>query len=131
MKLSETPKNFVKCGLCGWGFECIWTGLHSALKKGEKTCLCRTSLWMFPIYGMACLIQPMHQILKKKNILVRGIMYTICIFCAEYSTGKWLKKNHCCPWDYSDSKCNIEGVIRLDYAPLWFFVSLFYEHLVD
>ena len=36
MKLSETPKNFVKCGLCGWGFECIWTGLHSALKKGEK-----------------------------------------------------------------------------------------------
>ncbi len=66
MKLSETPKNFVKCGLCGWGFECIWTGLHSALKKGEKTCLCRTSLWMFPIYGMACLIQPMHQILKRK-----------------------------------------------------------------
>lgn len=36
MKLSETPKNFVKCGLCGWGFECIWTGLHSALKKGKK-----------------------------------------------------------------------------------------------
>lgn len=36
MKLSETPKNFVKCGLCGWGFECIWTGLHSVLKKGEK-----------------------------------------------------------------------------------------------
>ena len=105
MKLSETPKNFVKCGLCGWGFECIWTGLHSALKKGEKTCLCRTSLWMFPIYGMACLIQPMHQILKKKNILVRGTMYTICIFFAEYGTGKWLKKNHCCPWDYSDSKC--------------------------
>lgn len=88
MKLSETPKNFVKCGLCGWGFECIWTGLHSVLKKGEKTCLCRTSLWMFPIYGMACLIQPMHQILKKKNILVRGTMYTFCIFCAEYGTGK-------------------------------------------
>ena len=55
MKLSETPKNFVKCGLCGWGFECIWTGLHSALKKGEKTCLCRTSLWMFPIYGEPCI----------------------------------------------------------------------------
>ena len=68
---------------------------------------------------------------QKKNILVRGTMYTICIFCAEYGTGKWLKKNHCCPWDYSDSKCNIEGVIRLDYAPLWFLVSLFYEHLVD
>ena len=90
-----------------------------------------TSLWMFPIYGMACLIQPMHQILKKKNILVRGTMYTFFIFCAEYGTGKWLKKNHCCPWDYSDSKCNIEGVIRLDYAPLWFLVNLFYKHSVD
>ncbi len=97
MKLSETPKNFVKCGLCGWGFECIWTGLHSALKKGEKTCLCRTSLWMFPIYGMACLIQPMHQILKKKNILVRGTMYTFFIFCAEYGTGKWLKRTTAAP----------------------------------
>lgn len=97
MKLSETPKNFVKCGLCGWGFECIWTGLHSVLKKGEKTCLCRTSLWMFPIYGMACLIQPMHQILKKKNILVRGTMYTFLYLLCRIWHRKMVKKEPLLP----------------------------------
>lgn len=131
MKLSQAPKNFIKCGLCGWGFECIWTGLDSVVKKKEKKCFCRTSLWMFPIYGMAFLIQPMHHLMKNKNMFFRGTFYTACIFCAEYGAGKVLKRNHCCPWDYSDSKCNINGLIRLDYAPLWFLVSLIYERLID
>ena len=30
-------------------------------------------------------------------------------------------------WDYSRAKFNIKGVIRLDYAPLWFTAGLFFE----
>ena len=41
--------------------------------------------------------------------------------------GTYLKKRGCCPWDYSDAPLQVNGVIRLDYAPLWFLTGLFYE----
>lgn len=50
------------------------------------------------------------------------------IFSAEYISGKLLRKKEFCPWDYSRAKWNIGKVIRLDYAPLWFLVGLFFEH---
>lgn len=51
------------------------------------------------------------------------------IFFAEFISGSILKKLGICPWDYSGTPFNIEGVIRLDYAPLWFGLGLFYEKL--
>lgn len=42
-----------------------------------------------------------------------------------------LKKAFKCPWDYSKCKYNIKGVIRLDYAPIWFIVGLFYENVLN
>lgn len=88
-------------------------------------------MWMFPIYGMASLIQPIHKLIKNTNVFFRGVVYTTCIFATEYGTGKFLKKKHCCPWDYSDAKHNIKGIVRLDYAPLWFIVGLFYEKVLN
>ena len=51
------------------------------------------------------------------------------IFFAEFVSGSILKKYGLCPWDYSASPFNVNGVIRLDYAPLWFGLGLFYEAL--
>ena len=67
-----------------------------------------------------------------KNIptFFRGIIYSIIIFLTEFITGFILKKHKACPWDYSDSKYNIKGIIRLDYAPLWFIVGLIYEKIL-
>ena len=36
-----------------------------------------------------------------------------------------------CPWDYSRARSNIQGVIRLDYAPVWFLTGLLYERLLQ
>ena len=130
MKVQDQSKDFLKCGVYGWGFECLWTGLHSIISHDNKNYACRTSMWMFPIYGMASLIKPLYKALENTNIFVRGIVYTSCIFATEDGTGKILKKNHCCPWDYSDAKHNIEGLVRLDYAPLWFIVGLIYEKIL-
>ena len=49
------------------------------------------------------------------------------IFAGEFLSGLFLKKHRICPWDYSRAKFNIKGVIRLDYAPLWFTAGLFFE----
>lgn len=122
--------NFIKCGFIGWCFECFWTGLGSIIQQKDRKLVCRTSIWMFPIYGMAAFISPIHRILKNKNMIARGGVYTICIFITEFITGELLKKYRACPWDYKKAKYNVDGVIRLDYAPLWFFIGLLFERVV-
>jgi uncharacterized membrane protein len=87
----------------------------------------QTSLHMFPIYGMAALIEPLSTHLKKYHTVTRGIIYMLGIYAVEYTTGTYLKKRGRCPWDYSSSPYQIGGVIRLDYAPLWFLTGLFFE----
>ena len=66
---------------------------------------------------------------QKCSFLLRGFLYMLFIFTAEYMSGSLLKKHHCCPWDYSGTHFQINGVIRLDYAPLWFFCGLLFEYL--
>jgi len=92
-----------------------------------------TSIWMFPIYGMASIIKPISFKLKKHHVkrTERGLLYTLGIFSAEFISGCMLKKAFKCPWDYSKCKYNIKGVIRLDYAPIWFIVGLFYENVLN
>ena len=110
--------------------EIVFTGLGS-LRKNEHSLTARTSIWMFLIYGMACFLTPLCRLLRKRNFLVRGMVYTFCIFTGEFLSGSLLKRHGACPWDYSHAKYNINGVIRLDYAPLWFGAGLLFEKVVS
>lgn len=128
---NEINKNFVRCGVLGWCMEVLFTSVTSINKKNHKL-VGRTSIWMFPIYGMAAVIKPVSKSLKRYKVktVKRGLIYTAGIYATEYTTGRLLKKKNSCPWDYSKSKYNINGVVRLDYAPLWFIVGLFYEKIL-
>lgn len=125
-------KDFVKCGLTGCCMELFWTSFCGIKKKDYKL-IGQTSFWMFPIYGMAAVIKTASRGLKKRNkdMLERGLIYTMGIYAVEYTTGSFLKRKNRCPWDYSKSKYNINGLIRLDYAPLWFAVGLIYEKILN
>ena len=122
-------KNFLKCGAFGWCLEIFWTSLDS-LRRGEKKLMGQSSMWMFPIYGMAALIHPLSLLFRHLGMLTRGLLYMSGIFGAEYLTGMFLKRRGMCPWDYSDAKLNYRGVIRLDFAPVWFLTGLIYERLL-
>lgn len=117
---------FLLCGTIGWCMEILFTGLHAFHAK-EFTLVGKTSIWMFPIYGMASFIAPISRLLKGKSTFLRGGIYTLCIFLGEFFTGSLLTKYHMCPWDYSKAKLNIKGLVRLDYAPLWFGAGLLFE----
>ena len=121
--------DFIRCGLTGWCLEIFWTAMGK-LRKHDAKLMGQTSLLMFPIYGMAAVIRPVHKKIKQKNFIVRGSIYMACIYAAEYTTGMLLKKRKMCPWDYSRSRYNINGVVRLDYAPVWFVVGLIYERIL-
>lgn len=122
-------KNFLICGLTGWCMEIIFTSI-GAFRQKDLRLIGQTSLWMFPIYGMAAFIKPIYRLIRHFPGILRGIIYSLGIFTCEYVTGTLLKKHHSCPWDYSNAPSNINGVIRLDYAPYWFFAGLLFERIV-
>ena len=111
--------------------EILYTGMRSYQKSDNPKLIGNTSIWMFPIYGMASLLAPVCKLLKGKNAVIRGGVYTCCIFIGEFFTGSLLRKLDACPWDYSDAPLNIRGLIRLDYAPLWFGAGLLFEKILD
>ena len=120
-------KKFFQCGVMGWALEILWTSLHSFQIRNPKL-TGSSSLWMFPIYGSASLLAPLMRHMQGRSIIRRGLVYTGCIFLVEYISGMLLKRHDACPWDYSRSPWNLQGVIRLDYAPVWFLVGLLFEH---
>lgn len=124
--------DFVKCGILGWCIEIIWTAFHGMKSKNNKF-IGYTSIIMFPIYGLASVIKPISLKLKKMKMptIIRGIVYSIGIFMVELITGSILKKTNNCPWDYSYKKYNINGVIRIDYAPLWCIVGVIFEKMLN
>lgn len=122
--------NFIRCGMCGWCIEILWTGLHSLLNNDPKL-TGTSSLHMFPIYGMAAVIAPLSRLLKHFKKITRGLIYMFGIFAVEYTSGTFLQKLGWCPWDYSSCPFHINGVIRLDYAPLWFMTGLLFEKIMQ
>lgn len=122
-------RNFFICGLTGWCMEILFTSAGSLLKRDGRL-IGQTSVWMFPIYGMAACIRPVYRIIQKLPALFRGTVYTLGIFSFEYLSGSILKKHEVCPWDYSAAKTNVDGLIRLDYAPFWMAAGLLFERIL-
>lgn len=99
----------------------------------------RTSLLMFPIYGMGALLSPISTMvdrwigelqLRPADRFVRhGMLDMVLIFTAEYLSGMWLRARGMCPWDYSGRLASVNGLIRLDFAPLWFMTGLLFEQI--
>ncbi len=116
-------------GLTGLFFEVLWTGLCS-LFQGDFSLYSHTSLIMLPVYGMAVFMEPVFIRLTELEIplILRGVYYAALIFACEYFSGKVLSMLGICPWQYTGIY-NVEGVIRLDYAPLWMLAGLIYERL--
>lgn len=130
--------NFIKCGITGWCLEVIFTSVESIMAHDWRL-MGRTSLLMFPIYGCGALLAPIgglidrwigEQPLRSTDRMVRhGMLYMVLIFTAEYISGMWLRARGICPWDYSGRQTSINGLIRLDFAPLWFGTGLLFEQI--
>lgn len=139
--------NFCRCGIAGWCLEVMFTSVDSIM-AGDWRLIGRTSLIMFPIYGMGALLLPISRFIdswltglpgledagqdrlgRAGRAIRHGLIYMVLIFIAEYITGIWLTSVGICPWDYSLWPDNVGGVIRLKFAPLWFMTGLLFEYL--
>lgn len=122
-------RNFIICGLTGWCIEVAFTSVGAALKKDKKL-TGKSSAWMFPIYGMAAAIGEVAPKISHWPVVARGALYGGAIMAGEYISGSILKKMDVCPWNYGDSKYSINGIVRLDYFPLWAMAGLLYEKIL-
>lgn len=126
---------FLIYGTAGWCFEILFTGIKHLIRSGFRdwTLTGKSYIWMLPIYGLAAfLFEPLHDALRPLPWPFRGMIYAAGLFVVEFVTG-WLLKMLIgkCPWDYSSAKYNFKGLIRWDYAPIWFGYCLFLERLHD
>ncbi len=127
-------RRFAAYGLLGWCAEVAFTGVHDFLRTRDRRLPARTSLWMFPIYGLLQpLFEPAHDAMRDRVPLpARGVAYGLGFLGVEYGTGRLLRGLLGeAPWDYSDARWNVDGLIRLDYAPLWAAAGLAMEGVHD
>lgn len=125
-------KRFIIYGLMGWIVEVIFTGTFSLL-SGSVRLVAQTYLWMFPIYGLAVIFEPVHDEIRSLIWPLRGLIWVGLIFFIEYTTG-WILKSTIgiCPWDYSgNTPYSVNGLIRLDFTPFWFIGGLLWEKIHD
>lgn len=121
-------RDFLRCGMAGWCMEILFTSLQNLRRRNFKL-MGNTSIWMFPIYGSAALLRPLSHLMRKRSLCFRGMLYMLLIYCVEFFSGRMLQKRNLCPWDYGKSPYHLCNVIRLDYAPCWFFAGLLFEKL--
>ena len=136
--LKELPGNFMKCGIAGWCLEVMFTSVESVLARDWRL-MGRTSLLMFPIYGCGAFLSPALKLIDfwigdqkvslPEPLIRHGMIDMVLIFTAEYISGAWLRARGMCPWDYSASRASVNGLIRLDFAPLWFATGLLFEQI--
>lgn len=123
---------FILYGFLGWILEILFTGSGSLL-RGSLSLTGYTYLWMFPIYGLAVCLEPIHDGIRQAPWPIRGLIWVAVILVIEYLSG-WIliQLIGFCPWDYSGSSpYAVEGLIRLDFSPFWFVAGLIFERIHD
>ncbi|MCL5018429.1 MAG: hypothetical protein M1416_01530 [Candidatus Pacearchaeota archaeon] len=121
---------FILFGFFGVALEVFCTSLSSFKNKKNDICLKgNSSIWMFFVYGFVYFIVLfVLNYFSDFHILLRGFAYMILFYSLEFTSGLFLKRCRVIPWNYSsDTKYNYKGIVRLDFAPLWFIGGLFSE----
>jgi uncharacterized membrane protein len=124
---------FAAYGLLGWCAEVLFTGIHDYARYRDNRLPSRSSIWMFPVYGLLSpLYEPLHDALRDRPVPVRAAAYAVGLMATEYSCGVVLRKllGHA-PWDYSYAKRHLNGLVRPDYFPLWAAFGLALEPVHD
>ena len=125
---------FAAYGLIGWCGEIAFTGVHDFVRNRDPRLPSRSSLWMFPIYGLLQpLYEPLHDAMRARvPAMARGAVYGALIMVIEYATGRAIRAAvGRAPWDYSGARRHVDGLVRLDYFPLWAVAGLAMERVHD
>ena len=124
--LSRARVRFLVYGFAGWAIDSLFVFAHTGRRRPS-------SLLNVPLYGLAQpLFEPAHDRLRQRPLAVRAGVYGGGIMVVEYASGRLLRRLvGRAPWDYGRARFGIDGLVRLDYLPLWGAFGLALERLHD
>src|ERR671931_838285 len=134
LRIDSRLGRFAVYGALGWCFEVLFTGLHDFIRTRDPALPSRSSLWMFPIYGLLQpLYEPLHDAMRGRvPAPARGVVYGGLIMGIEYASGRLLRRGvGQAPWDYTSARRHLDGLVRPDYFPIWAAAGLAMERLHD
>jgi uncharacterized membrane protein len=117
---------FLAYGLAGWAIDSLFVCIQTGRRRPS-------SLLNVPVYGLAQpLFEPVHDRIRQRPLILRATLYSAGILAVEYTSGRLLRRLvSYVPWDYSRARFGIDGLVRLDYLPLWAAYGLGLERLHD
>ena len=126
VRLSRPTARFLAYGLAGWAVDSLFVSVHTRRRRPS-------SLLNVPVYGLAQpLFEPMHDRVRPRALPVRAAVYGTGILAVEYASGRMLRRlAGRAPWDYGRARFAVDGLVRLDYLPLWAAFGLGLERLHD
>jgi Putative ABC-transporter type IV len=116
----------VAYGLTGWVVDSAYVAAHTGRRRPS-------SLLNVPVYALAQpLFEPVHDRLRNRSAATRAAAYGVGILGVEYASGRVLRRVvGRAPWDYGSARSAVDGLVRLDYFPLWGVFGLALERLHD
>ena len=117
-------ERFLVYGVAGWAIDSLYVWLHTGRRRPS-------SLLNIPVYGLAQpLFEPLHDRLRHRPLAFRAVAYGVGTLGVEYASGRLLRRLFgSAPWDYGGARLAIDGLVRLDYFPLWAAYGLVLERL--
>ena len=121
----RVPRFFVY-GLAGWAVDSAFVAVRTGRRRPSD-------LLNVPVYGLAQpLFEPLHDRLRQRRPVVRGAAYGVGIVGVEYASGRLFRRFlGRVPWDYTGARYAVDGLVRLDYLPLWGAFGLALERAHD
>ena len=123
---SRPGTRFLVYGLAGWVTDSLFVFIRTGRRRPS-------SLLNVPVYGLAQpLFEPAHERVRQRPLALRAALYGAGILGVEYTSGRLLRTLvGDVPWDYGRARFSIDGLVRLDYFPLWAAYGLGLERLHD
>ena len=113
-------------GVAGWTLDSLFVYAHTGRRRPS-------GLLNLPVYGLAQpLFEPVHDRIRHRPIVLRAALYGVGVLGVEYASGRLVRRlGGRVPWDYGEARFGIDGLVRLDYLPLWAAFGLGLERFHD
>jgi Putative ABC-transporter type IV len=122
----RSAPRFLGYGFAGWALDSLFVWAHTGRRRPS-------SLLNLPVYGLAQpLFEPVHERIRRRPLVLRATVYGVGVLGVEYACGRLLRRlAGRAPWDYGGARFGIDGLVRLDYLPLWAAYGLGLERFHD
>ena len=119
--------------LQGIFYEICFTAMFNfILIKPDFKLMGESSIWSVFIYGMGGLLNEylVYKHMKPRHRALRMLVNLVYTYVWEYSTGAVLCVFGACPWDYTERRWNVHGLITFEYIPAWLVAGILHEEMM-